>query len=63
MAIHRTFPYRGQAMKYESATIKELLEIGVPILNTSAPDLEPRLALHMDAIVRHRVAHLPAPDT
>ena len=53
MEIHRTFPYRGQAMALESATIAELLEAGVPLLNTSKLALAERVATHLDAIAHH----------
>lgn len=55
MEIHRTFPYRGQAMRHESATIKGMLSGDVPILNSSARSLESRLATHLAAIMNRVV--------
>ncbi|WP_447731635.1 GIY-YIG nuclease family protein [Rhodanobacter soli] len=58
MEIHRTFPYRGQAMGHESATIKGMLGGDVPILNSSKRSLESRLATHLAAIMN--CAAIPA---
>lgn len=55
MEIYRTFPYRGQAMALESTTIAELLEVGIPLLNTSKLALAERAAMHLDAVAKHAV--------
>lgn len=59
MEIHRTFSYRGQAMRHESATIKDMLDGDDSILNSSTRSLESRLATHLAAIMNRVASGVP----
>ena len=50
MEVVSTFAYRGQAMKFESAMIKEALASGERVLNANVKSLDAMLAYHLASI-------------
>lgn len=52
LVVRRSFRYRGDAMRHESAAIKEMLLRGSPILNYPAKDIYQKLGKHLAGLSR-----------
>lgn len=52
LVVHHSFRYRGDAMRRESAMIKEMLQSGAAILNYQAKDIYQKLGKHLACLPR-----------
>jgi predicted GIY-YIG superfamily endonuclease len=50
MRVIKSYPYRGMAMRFESAMIKQAYERNEPLLNYSSKDIQVNLSRHTQIV-------------